>query len=383
MSASIPFDRPYMTGMELKHISRAVSLGNISGDGEFTQASCRLMESRFRIHKVLLTPSCTAALEIAAMLYEIKPGDEFIVPAYTFVSSANAFARLGAKPVFVEIREDTLNIDERQIEAAITDKTRAICAVHYAGIACDMDAILEVAQKHDLDVVEDAAQGVHAYYHGRALGSIAPVGAFSFHSTKNYTCGEGGAICINDPDLVERAEIIREKGTNRSKFLRGEIDKYTWVDIGSSYVPSEISAAFLFGQLEMLDTISTRRREIFEFYRQGLSGLAERNLLQIPYVPTGYESNCHMFYILMPDTSTRGALISHLKAQGIQTAFHYVPLHTSLMGRQFGYKPGDLPITEDVSERLLRLPFFYQITPEEQHFVVDQIRAFVMSSSRQ
>lgn len=375
----IPFSKPYMTGKELLNITEAVSLGNIAGDGHFTRECCRLMEDRFGIGKVLLTPSCTAALEIAAMLHGVGPGDEVIMPAYTFVSTANAFARLGAKPVFVDVRADTLNIDEQKIEQAISSRTRVICVVHYAGVACEMDSINRIASANNLHVVEDAAQGVDAYYHGRALGSLAPVGAFSFHSTKNLTCGEGGAICINDAQLRERAEIIREKGTNRNQFLRGEVDKYTWVDIGSSYVLSEILAAFLFGQLEMLDAISKRRREVFSFYQAALSPLADNGMLQLPHVPAGCDTNCHMFYVLVQTAETRDALIQHLKLHGVQATFHYVPLHASGMGKKLGYSVGDLPITEDISSRLIRLPFFNQITADQQSFVAEQIHDFLLS----
>jgi dTDP-4-amino-4,6-dideoxygalactose transaminase len=270
-----------------------------------------------------------------------------------------------------------LNIDEEKIERAISERTRAICVVHYAGVACEMDTIEQIATDHSLHLIEDAAQGVDAYYRGRALGSIAPLGAFSFHSTKNFTCGEGGAVCINDAALIEHAEIIREKGTNRNKFLRGEVDKYTWVEIGSSYVLSEILAAFLFGQLEMLDAISNRRREIYSVYERELAPLAEAGLLQLPQVPADCQTNCHMFYLLVQTADLRDALLNHLKKKGVHAAFHYVPLHVSVMGRRLGYNPGDLPVTEDISGRLLRLPFFNEITIDEQSFVAEQIRDFI------
>jgi dTDP-4-amino-4,6-dideoxygalactose transaminase len=326
---------------------------------------------------VLMTPSCTAALEMAAMLCDLKPGDEVIMPPFTFVSTANAVVRCGAKPVFVDIRPDTLNIDERLIEERITANTRAIFVVHYAGVSCEMDRIMAIADKHRLVVVEDAAQGVNATYNGRALGSIGHLGAYSFHDTKNYVCGEGGALCVNSPEFVERAEIIREKGTNRSQFFRGEVDKYSWVDVGSSFVPAEIACAFLFAQLEAMDEITARRREVYQFYLESLSPLEERELLSIPRTPGGCETNYHMFYVLLGDGKTRDGLMAHLKQNGISAVFHYVPLHTSAMGKKFGYREGDLPLTEDLSARLLRLPFYADITRDEQIRVVRCLSEFL------
>jgi len=381
MTTDIPFNKPYVAGNELAYVAEAIELGNISGDGLFTRRCQQLLEQRFGIGRVLLMPSCTAALETAAMLFDIGPGDEVILPSYTFVSTANAFVRLGARPVFVEIRADTLNIDAATIEAAITPRTRAICAVHYAGVACEMEAILAIAERYGLRVVEDAAQGVHAYYHGRALGSLAPLGCYSFHATKNYTCGEGGALCINDRALIERAEILREKGTDRSKFSRGEVDKYTWVDVGSSYVPSEISSAFLFGQLERLEPIAERRRAIFERYRTELQPLADHGLLRLPFIPPGCVINYHMFHVLVADQPTRDALVDHLRRRSISAPFHYVPLHTSPMGERLGYVPGDLPLTEALAGRTLRLPFFYAITEEQQRTVVREIGGFLGADS--
>ncbi len=372
----IPFNKPFIAGKELYYIAQAVTLGNISGDGHYTQLCSRLLEDRFDIHRALLTPSCTAALEMAAQLCEVGPGDEVIMPSYTFVSTANAVARLGGKPVFVDIREDTLNLDESLIETAITSKTKAIFPVHYAGVSCDMDRILALAKAHKLRVVEDAAQGVNATYQGRALGSIGDLGAYSFHETKNYICGEGGALCVNAPDLAERAEILRDKGTNRQKFFRGEIDKYTWVDLGSSYVPSEISAAFLYGQLELMEPISERRRRIFENYRLGLSEIATSGVVRLPIVTESCQSNYHMFYLLTKDNAARSRLIQHLKERDIQSVFHYVPLHTSPMGNRFGYAEGDLPVTENLSGRLVRLPFFYELTEEEQNRVIEAVIAW-------
>ena len=325
-----------------------MTLNNLAGDGHFTRQCCRLLEQAFGIHRVLLTPSCTAALEMAAILCDLKPGDEVILPSFTFVSTASAFVREGARPVFVDIRPDTLNIDENRIEEAVTDRTRVIVPVHYAGIGCEMNRILAIARKHGLLVVEDAAQGVNSFYAGKALGSIGDLGAYSFHETKNYISGEGGALCINRPDLVERAEIIRDKGTNRQKFFRGLVDKYTWVDVGSSYVPSEIVGAFLFGQLEMMGPISDRRREIYQYYRRQLKPLESEGLLQLPHTPEDCSANYHMFYVLTKDGPTRDALMEHLHKHGIGAVFHYVPLHSSPMGRRLGGNARELPITDSV-----------------------------------
>jgi dTDP-4-amino-4,6-dideoxygalactose transaminase len=373
----IPFNKPFIAGKELYYVAQAVTFGNLAGDGRFTQECCRLLEERFGIGKVLLVPSCTAALEMAAILFDLKPGDEVILPSFTFVSTANCIVRLGAKPVFVDIRPDTLNLDDALVEEAITERTRAIFPVHYAGVGCEMDRIMTIAEKYGLKVAEDAAQGVNAFYNGRALGSIGHLGCYSFHETKNYICGEGGALCLNDPALVERAEIIRDKGTNRKQFFRGVVDKYTWVDVGSSYVPSELCSAFLYAQLENLDTISERRRRIYQFYRQHLKPLAAEGLLKLPQVPEDCTSNYHLFYILLPDQATRDNLLTHLQEQGIHAVFHYVPLHTAPMAREYGYREGDLPVTENLGGRLLRLPLFYDITEAEQQRVVDQVRAFL------
>lgn len=383
MMSSIPFNKPFVAGKELYYIAQAVTFGNLGGDGYFTQQCTRLLEERFDIHKVLLTPSCTAALEMAAMLCDLAPGDEVILPSYTFVSTANAFVREGAKPVFVDIRPDTLNLDENLIEEAITPRTKVICAVHYAGVACEMQRILALAEKHGLLVVEDAAQGVNAFYNGRPLGSLGHLGTYSFHETKNYICGEGGALAINAPEMVQRAEIIRDKGTNRQQFFRGQADKYTWVDIGSSYVPSEIAIAFLYGQLEMLDQIADRRRQIYQFYRRQLKPLEAEGLVRLPVTPEDCTSNYHMFYILVRNEATRDALLDELKANDIHAVFHYVPLHSSPMGRKLGHAVGDLPVTEELGGRLLRLPFFYEITEDEQRRVVETIRKFLESSPRE
>lgn len=376
MSERIPFNKPYVAGKELTYIAEAVVRGNISGDGWFTRKCSEMMEELYGVRRVLLTPSCTAALEMAVMLYGLGPGDEVILPSFTFVSTANAVMRNGATPVFVDVRPDTLNMDEGLIEAAITDRTRMVMPIHYAGVSAEMDQIMELAGRRGIAVVEDAAQGVHAKYKGRALGSMGHLGCYSFHSTKNYTCGEGGALCVNDEDLVSRAEIIREKGTDRSKFLRGEVDKYTWVDVGSSYVPSEIAAAFLYGQLERLDDIADLRRAIFNRYAAGLAELESAGTIRLPFVPEHCESNHHMFYVVLEDAATQQRLMKHLGERGISAPFHYLPLHTSPMGTRLGYVEGSLPVTENIGARLLRLPFFSEITPAEQDRVMDEIKAF-------
>ena len=379
MPGEIPFNRPFITGREIEYITRIIEDRKLSADGHYTLRCARLLQDRFDIRKVLMTPSCTGALEMAAILSGVGAGDEVILPSFTFSSTANAFVKLGATPVFVDIRPDTLNIDEGLVEGAVTPRTRAIVPVHYAGVSCEMNGIVDLARKHGLMVIEDAAQGVNAFYNRKALGTFGDFGAYSFHDTKNYVAGECGALCINNPELLERAEIIREKGTNRSKFVRGEVDKYTWVEIGSSYLPSEIVCAFLYAQLEMMDAISDRRREIHDYYYAGLSPLADEHLLRLPVTPEGCSTNYHLFFILLPDRDTRNGLLTHLKETGIRATFHYVPLHSSPMGRKFGYKESDLPLTEDLSARLLRLPFFNDLTEPEQSRVVDQITVFLRS----
>ncbi len=365
-----------MVGNELTYIARAVRNGNLGADGEYTRSCSRFLEDRFKISRVLLTPSCTAALEIAAILCELGPGDEVIMPSYTFVSTANAVARLGARPVFVDIRPDTLNIDEALIEAAITTRTKAVIPVHYAGVGCRMHPILEIARKYNLKVVEDAAQGVNAFHNGRALGSIGDMGAFSFHESKNVICGEGGALCISDPTLLERAEIIRDKGTNRKQFFRGLVDKYTWIDVGSSYVPSEICSAFLYAQLEMVDEITEARRRSYEYYERQLRPLEEEGLLRLPHIPGSCRSNFHLFYVILPNQTIRDALMNELRRHQVLAVFHYVPLHSSPMGQTYGYRDGDLPVTENMSRRLLRLPLYHEITEVEQSRVVNHICHF-------
>lgn len=359
----IPFNKPFIVGRELTLISDAVDRGHLSGDGTYTKLCHRWLEEKLGCRKALLTHSCTGALEMAAMLCDIKPGDEVILPSYTFVSTANAFVLRGGVPVFVDIRPDTLNIDERLIEAAITPMTKVIVPVHYAGVPCEMDAIMGIAHRHNLLVVEDAAQALLSNYKERALGSIGNFGCLSFHETKNIISGEGGALLVNDAKFVERAEIIREKGTNRSQFTRGEVDKYTWVDIGSSYLPSELVSAFLYAQMESADKIIAKRRSICTAYVNHLLDLHQSGHLRLP--PIGETSNAHMFYILLDSLSTRDNLIAYLKSQGILSVFHYVPLHSSPAGKKYGRVGSTMQQTDELNERLLRLPLFYEMKEDE------------------
>lgn len=354
----IPFNRPHMTGKELWYVSQAHARSHLAGDGDFTKRCNAWLEERTGARAALLTHSCTAALEMAAILADIRPGDEIIMPSYTFVSTANAFVLRGGVPVFVDIRADTLNIDEAKIEAAITRRTKAIVPVHYAGVACDMDAIMKIATDHDLLVIEDAAQGVMASYKGRPLGAIGHMGALSFHETKNIISGEGGALLVNDARFVERAEIIREKGTNRSQFFRGQVDKYTWVDLGSSYLPGEIIAAFLWAQMEEADSITRRRLDLWGRYHEGLLELERTSRARRPLVPGDCVQNAHMYYLLLPSLAERSGFIERLKKRGIQSVFHYVPLHSSPMGRKVARTVGALPNTLAASERLVRLPLW-------------------------
>jgi dTDP-4-amino-4,6-dideoxygalactose transaminase len=353
-----PFNKPYMTGRELWYISQAHANGHLAGDGLFTKRCSAWLEQRTGCRKALLTHSCTAALEIAAMLADTRPGDEIIMPSYTFVSTANAFALRGGVPVFVDIRPDTLNIDETKIEAAITPRTKAIVPVHYAGVACEMDRIMSIAAEHKLLVIEDAAQGVMSSYKGRPLGSIGHLGTLSFHETKNIISGEGGALLVNDARFVERAEIVREKGTNRSQFFRGQVDKYTWVETGSSYLPGEIVAAFLWAQMEEADSITKRRRELWGQYHQWLAPLERAGRLRRPVVPRECMHNAHMYYVLLPNLEKRTVFISQLKRKGILSVFHYVPLHSSPAGREIARFVGAMSNTEELSERLSRLPLW-------------------------
>lgn len=374
---SIPFNKPFTIGPELEYITDAVARGHLSGDGHYTKLCHRWLEQRLGTRRALLTHSCTAALEMAAILCDIQPGDEVIMPSYTFVSTANAFVLRGGVPVFVDIRPDTLNLDEKLIEAAITPKTRAIVPVHYAGLACEMDAIMDIARRHRLVVVEDAAQAVLSDYKGRRPGAIGHLGCLSFHETKNVISGEGGALLINDPALIERAEVIREKGTNRSKFFRGEVDKYTWVDIGSSFLPSELIGAFLWAQLERAEEIIARRRQLCAIYREALGDLASAGLITLPAPePAGTAGNGHMFYLLTPDAASRCALLVHLKAAGVHAVFHYVPLHASPAGRRFGRAAGVLPVTENLADRLVRLPLYYNLGEDEARGIAGHVRGF-------
>jgi len=352
----IPFNKPHMTGKELWYIAQAHAQGHLAGDGEFTKKCSRWLETQTGAHKALLTHSCTAALEIAAILCDIAPGDEVIMPSYTFVSTANAFVLRGGVPVFVDIRPDTLNLDERKIEAAITKKTKVIVAVHYAGVACDMDAIMDIALRHALLVVEDAAHAVTATYKGRPLGTIGNLGTLSFHETKNVISGEGGALLLNDPRMAARAEVIREKGTNRVQFFRGEVDKYTWVDVGSSYLPSELVAAFLWAQLEEADTITARRLTLWDKYHTAFRQPEAGGLLRRPIVPPECKHNAHMYYLLLRNLAARSDFIARLKEKAIASVFHYVPLHSAPAGRRFGRCHGDMAVTDDISERQVRLP---------------------------
>ncbi len=369
----IPFNKPYMTGKELWYIAQAHANGHLAGDGSFTKKCNGWLESRTGTHKALLTHSCTAALEMAAILADIQPGDEVIMPSYTFVSTANAFVLRGGVPVFVDIRPDTLNLDETRIEAAITEKTKAIVPVHYAGVGCEMDTILAIARRYNLLVIEDAAQGIMASYKGRPLGSIGHLGCLSFHETKNIISGEGGALLINDPELAERAEIIREKGTNRSQFFRGQVDKYTWVDVGSSYLPSELIAAFLWAQMEEADDITRRRLAIWNVYHQWLQGLEEAGRLRRPIIPKECVHNAHMYYILLKSLAERTALLDFLKRREIYAVFHYVPLHSSPFGRENGRTHGNMTVTDEIADRLVRLPFWLGLENHQQQ-VIEAIR---------
>lgn len=373
---NIPFNKPYAQGNELKYMSAAIASGHLSGDGAFTKKCHALLKEMLGVPQVLLTTSCTHALEMSALLLDIQPGDEVIIPDFTFVSTVNAFVLRGAKPVFCDVRPDTLNLDEAKLPALITERTRAIVPVHYAGVGCEMDAIMAATRGRNIAVVEDNAHGLLGKYKGKFLGTFGSMATQSFHETKNFTCGEGGALLVNDPALAERAEIIREKGTNRARFFRGQVDKYTWVDVGSSYLPSELLAAYLLAQLEAREDIQARRKRIWEFYAAHLPEWAAANDTRLPVIPDHCEQSYHMFYLLLPSLETRQALIAHLKSKGILSVFHYLPLHLSDMGKQFGGHPGDCPVTEDVSDRLLRLPFYNDLTSSEQECVLDAILEF-------
>jgi dTDP-4-amino-4,6-dideoxygalactose transaminase len=372
----IPFNRPFATGDEIDYIRVAIATPKFSGDGSFTAHCHALLEESLGIQKTLLTTSCTHALEMAALLLEMSSGEEVILPTFTFPSTANAFVLRGARPVFVDIRADTLNIDENQIEQRITERTKAIFLVHYAGVGCEMDKILAIARRHGIAVVEDNAHGLYGRYRGRYLGTFGQLAALSFHETKNFSCGEGGALLINDAQFNERAEILREKGTDRSRFFRGEVDKYNWVDVGSSYLPSDLLAAFLRAQLEHREQIQSARRRVWENYMRELSGWAADYGVRLPTIPPECEQSYHMFYLILPSLDRRQALISHLLQREILAVFHYLPLHLSPMGRTFGGREGDCPVTEKLAERLLRLPFYTGMTDLEQTQVIEAVRAF-------
>ena len=373
---SIPFNRCLPVGREREYMEQALASGILSGDGRFTKACHAWLQSHLGIASALLTTSCTHALEMSGLLLDLKPGDEVIVPSFTFVSSVNAYVLRGVKPVFADIRPDTLNLDENQLPSLITSRTKAIVIVHYAGVACEMDSILETAENANVPIIEDNAHGLFGRYKGRQLGTFGAMATQSFHETKNIACGEGGALLINDPRLHERAEIIREKGTDRSKFFRGQIDKYGWVDVGSSYLPSELLAAFLLGQLEAFETIQSRRKHICDAYRAQLADWAKQNGIRLPFVPEHCEQPDHMFYMLLPTLERRQAFISHMKERGITTPFHYVPLHSSPMGLHLGGKGGDCPVTERISGQLVRLPLFNTMSDAETATVIEAVREF-------
>ena len=372
----IPFNRPTNVGNELEYIRQAIQSSHLAGDGEFTKRSHAILEQAMNVPKALLTTSCTHALEMSALLLDLKEGDEVIVPSFTFVSTINAFVLRGVKAVFADVRPDTLNLDESKLEALITPQTRAIVVVHYAGVGCEMDAIMEIANRHNIPVIEDNAHGLFGKYKGKDLGTFGVMATQSFHETKNLTSGEGGALLINDEKYFEDAEVLREKGTNRSRFFRGQVDKYTWVNLGSSYLPSEILAAHLLAQLEKREEIQSARKRIWETYYKELADWAEENHVQMPFVPAHCEQTYHMFYMLFPNLEARTKAIAHLKERGIQAVFHYLPLHLSPMGEKYGGKAGDCPVTEQISDQLIRLPFFTNMTEDEQKTVISVLKEF-------
>jgi len=372
----IPFNRPALLGNELRYLEQAARSGHLSGDGGFTRRCTDLLERELGVARVLLTPSCTHALEMCALLLELQPGDEVVVPSFAFVTTANAFAVHGARPVFADVRPDTLNLDEARLAERITPRTRAVVVLHYAGVGCEMDAIGPLAEQSGVAVVEDNAHGLFGRYRGRPLGAFGTLATQSFHETKNFTCGEGGALLVNDRRWIARAEILREKGTDRSRFFRGEVDRYTWLDLGSSYLPSELQAAFLYGQLEARERVAALRRDLWEGYRADLADWARRSGARLPEPPAHCEHPHHMFQLMLPDEGTRDALMAHLRARGILAVFHFQPLHLSAMGRRFGGAPGDCPVSEDLSRRLLRLPLHNDLSESERERVVAAVHAF-------
>jgi len=372
----IPFNKPSVEGRELEYVRASIDNGHISGDGAFTKKASAMLESILGVPKVLLTTSCTHALEMSAILLDLKAGDEVIVPSFTFVSGVNAYVLRGAKPIFADIRSDTLNLDEKQLESLITPRTRAIIPVHYAGVGCEMDAIMEIAARHGIDVVEDNAHGLFGTYRRKTLGTFGRMATQSFHETKNVNCGEGGALVINDPALIERAEIIREKGTNRSRFFRGQVDKYTWVDIGSSYLPSDMLAAYLAGQLEQAAVIQSKRRRVWDRYAAALPDWAASHGVRMPFVPEHCEQPYHMFYILFPTLADRQDAIAWLRRHDISAVFHYLPLNASSMGAQFGAREGDCQVTESIADRLLRLPFYNALSEDDQDRVIETLMSW-------
>lgn len=376
MTAAIPFNRPGLAGREMEYAADSVARGHMSGDGHYTRQCHALLEEVTGAHKALLTTSCTHALEMAALLLNLQPGDEVVLPSFTFVSTANAFVLRGARPVFADVRPDTFNLDERALPRLVTPRTKAVFVVHYAGVGCEMDPILDLARQRGFAVVEDNAHGLFGRYRGRPLGTFGALATLSFHETKNISCGEGGALLLNDPAFVERAEILREKGTDRSRFFRGQVDKYSWVDLGSSYLPSDTLAAYLFGQLERREAIQALRRRVWETYASRLASWAAEKGVRLPVVPAHCEQPFHMFSLLLPSFAARQALIAHLKARAITAVFHYLPLHLSAMGRKLGGRPGACPVTEDVSDRLLRLPFYKDLSDEDQDRVIEAVLGF-------
>ena len=375
-SQSIPFNKPCLAGRELLYLADAIMRGHAAGDGAFTRKCHAFFEERFAVRRALLTTSCTHALEMSALLLNIERDDEVIFPSFTFVSTVNAFVLRGAIPVFADVRPDTLNLDESSLPSLITSRTKAIVPVHYAGVGCEMDAIMSIADKAGIPVIEDNAHGLFGSYKGKALGTFGRMATQSFHETKNVICGEGGALLINDPQYMERAEIIREKGTNRARFFRGQVDKYSWVDVGSSYLPSDLLAAYLFAQLESCDTIQEKRKRIWTRYNASLAEWARNEGIRVPSIPDHCEQSYHMFYLLLPSLADRTAFIQHLKDRGIQSVFHYLPLHLSEMGRKFGGRDGQCPVTESISDQLVRLPFFNDLTESEQDAVIEAARSF-------